>query len=165
SSDGTEETLNDECRWCVRRHNCDTLNAHIEGGGKFTITGVDEALDKRAKLNYAKKAMDAMIGDLDEFLLGQMEHDGITELENDQVRVYIGSTKRRGADGPIVAKIVGPGLYAAYSNITMKQLEQLIKNEDLDPHEVTAIQNAVHTKFGKPGLRVKQKSALDEADE
>lgn len=69
NDDGTKETLNDECRFCVRRHECRALRKHVNAGGPLTLNDPHEAADRRAELYAAKGAIEKLLRDVDDYLL------------------------------------------------------------------------------------------------
>lgn len=107
-SDGSEERLGGDCRWCVRRHACSTLKKHIEASGPLSIVDPHEAAEYRHRLYAAKGALDAMIGDLDRLLLDHSEKEDMPEWVADNgVTVKVGVQARRQLDTERVAAVLG----------------------------------------------------------
>lgn len=163
ASDGTEERICAECQYCVRRHECDTLNKHIIGGGPLSIMEDPGATAKRRMdLFNAQKAIKIMIGEIDEVLTAHLEHEGLAEFETSEVSVSLSSSRRRGVDSQMVAGLVGEDVYAKYATIGVTALEELLRKEDLSPDVIIATKDQIQWKFGKTGIKVKPKGPLDD---
>ena len=81
-SDGTKETLNAECRWCVRKSACETLHKHASNGGILGIQDIQVAIDLRAKNDAVLAALKTYQAELDEFILDYMMQEDTTEIES-----------------------------------------------------------------------------------
>lgn len=98
------EVLNDGCRYCPRRHVCETLLSHAGAGGPLGITDADKAARSLHDIKAAIKALTANKDELTTMILGYCkEHDISTYRTDDDVRVTIGQNKYRG-------KLTGPNV-------------------------------------------------------
>jgi putative RecB family exonuclease len=162
ASDGTEEQINKECVWCVRKHECATLERHIKGGGVLAqANNIDTAVSRRGALADAQKALKVMIEELDDIITMHMEHSGMTEFETPDCEVALSSSRRREVDGQIVAKLVGSDVYAKYADIKIGKLEELVKNENLSVDQATAVENQIQWRHNRVGIKVKPKGPID----
>jgi hypothetical protein len=91
-SDGTRETLNAECQYCVRKPVCKTLTEHSIGGGILGIDNPHDAADMRARLDGAQKALKSLIGELDALVLEYCEDAGLLEFDTGSTKVEIKAT-------------------------------------------------------------------------
>lgn len=162
ASDGTQETVNSTCVWCPRKGECDALKRHIEGGGFLgPAMDLDVVAARRAELDNAQRAIKKLIEEYDSTLTGYMQAEGSTELEtSDGTKITLSSSRRREVDPQIVARVVGPEIFAKYGDIKIGKLESLIKDESLSPDQATALQNAVHWRHNRPGVKVKPRGPL-----
>lgn len=156
ASDGTAETINKDCVWCVRQHSCDSMTRNIAGGGVMALAGdIDAAAKRHHELTVAQKVIKKMLDDVDGIITSHMEHQGMTEFDTDEVHVELSAGRRRAVDGQIVAKIVGADTYAKYADIGIGKLETLIKDEPLTPEQATAVESNIEWRFNRVGVKVK----------
>ena len=161
-SDGTKETINKNCIYCPRKHECATLQKHILGGGPLSLSDPQSAAQRRMDLANAQKAIKKMIEELDVQLVAYLEAEGAAEMELGNLELKMSAGRRRHADGQMVAKIVGADIYAKYADIPIGKLETLLKEEDLTPDQVTAAQNQIEWRFNRVGLKVNEKGPIEE---
>lgn len=165
ASDGTTETINKDCVWCVRQHTCQTIAANIEGGGVMSYASdIPAAAKRHHELTIAQKVIKKMLDDVDGIITAHMEHEGMAEFDTDEVSVSLSAGRRRAVDGQIVAKIVGADVYAKYADIGIGKLETLIKEEPLTPEQATAVENNIEWRFNRVGVKVKPKGPIDVPD-
>jgi hypothetical protein len=135
ASDGDIETLNEQCRWCVRRHQCKELGKHVEVGGPLSLTDPFEAADKRVKLLAAKNAITQMIDDVDTLIIDYMEHEELPEFSTDATKVSITMKSQRDIDERRAALIIGPQLMAERSGVTLTMVDKFLKGTDITPEQ------------------------------
>jgi hypothetical protein len=152
-SDGTEETLNTECRWCVRKPICTTLTDHAAGGGILGIDNPHEAAELRTKYDSARRALQSLIDDLDDLILTHCETEGITEFATPTTAVKISASSRRKVESERAAKVLGPELMQKYGKIGVTDVDFIIKNEDLSDDKKSALKQIMRKEFGKPYVK------------
>lgn len=155
ADDGTEERLNPECRFCVRKLDCATLNAHINGGGELRIDDLETAINKRAQLEFAKAAMSAQIQQLDEYLLTCAEEQNVTEFKTDLISMSISAKARRDIDSQRAAKILGPEIMAEHGVLQMKHIDAILKDKDIPADKRAQLKALIGRKFGSPTITTK----------
>lgn len=163
-SDGEEETLNAECRWCVRKTVCQTLRSHENGGGGLAMADFDVAIDRRAQLDSAIAALRAQLNDLDEYILQEMEDRDVLKYRTPKTEVQAAVRSQREADAERVANVIGPELMAQYGNIGVTQLDKIIKTENLTDEQKSQLKALIRKKPGKVYLKTKSLTALSEED-
>jgi RecB family exonuclease len=161
TSNGTEEVINDKCRWCIRRHTCDTLMAHVAAGGPQSITSLEDAAERRYRYYAAKKALEDMVAEMDEFITDQMEEEGITELSTPQYDISLGASRRREANGPIIHKVMGDRM-EPYIKINVGDVDRMLVEQEASPEEIQLVRDSVQKKFGRVTVKVKPKSNPEE---
>jgi hypothetical protein len=159
-SDGTKETINSECKWCVRKAICTTLHKHAAVGG---VLGMDT---KQQAVVYAQtqdklKALKNLSEELEIQLTDYLEQSDLIEDVFDDVRVYIKPTNRREADGERVAKVVGPVLAAKYGSLGVGSIDDMLKNEELTDAQRLELKRLIRNKPGAQ-LKVDVKTPFDE---
>lgn len=165
-SDGTEETLNPECKYCVRKSNCDTLNKHLDGGGGLIMASFEEAIDRRGRIDAAVAALRAQLIELDDFILDEMETRQITEFKTSTTHAIAGVASRRTVDTPRVAPILGPEIMAEYGKLGVTDIDALLKNDPrLTDEQKVQVKAMIRKTPGQAKITTKPVSALSEETE
>jgi hypothetical protein len=158
ASDGTEEQLNSECRWCVRKHECDTLSAHGLVGG---ILGDDIQIliQRRAKMEMALHGLQAATRELDRIILDHCEEENLLSISTDEVDLKVTASSRRHIDPERVVKIIGPEMMAKYGNIGVTQVDTILKNEtSLTDSQKSLLKQCFTREYGNPRIETNLKS-------
>lgn len=158
ADDGSKETLNAECRWCIRRYDCRTLQRHIKGGGPLKMNDVNEAALQRYELHSAKAALETMIDDLDNYLLEHAEQEDTLNFTTDQVRVQVTARSRRHVNPQSVADIVGPAKAVGVN--TVDALERLQADPSLSDDQRSRLKKAVDVKFSEPSIKTSKRPGV-----
>lgn len=162
ASDGTEEKLNPECRWCVRKQNCETLKKHGDGGGVLGIANLGDAIDRRAQLKYAFDGMKSALDELDEHILAMCDEEELVEFETPMTKFKIASSGRRNVDSAMVAHIIGPELMSQYGKIGVTDVDALLKDGDLTDSQKSQIRQLIKKVFGKATVKTEPKIDFEE---
>lgn len=161
--DEVEESLNPECLFCVRKQECQALLLNIGVGGIFSIAGSDEAVDRRAMLEYQKRAVESSIKELDAIILSEAKELDVIDFESDLNKLFITASSRRTADAEMVEKVIGEDLFERYGgkSITMTAVDKLLKSSDLDASQKAQLKGLIYTKRGEPSVKVEPKNPID----
>ncbi len=162
--DRIPETLNPECRFCVRKQTCKALTANIAVGGVFGLS-IEQIADRRAALEFQKAGISAAVNELDEIILTHAREDDRTEFDTGKNVVFLGSGKSyRQVDGEMVEKIVGEKIFDQYGSKDMKvgQWEKLCKDERLTDEQRRQLKGTVSKPPAGIAIKVRSKSAFDE---
>lgn len=160
--DNPTETLNPNCRWCIRAHNCDTLMEHAKAGGPLSISDPEEAANKRAKLDYAKTALENMIDELDEFLAEHMEKNQLTEgFSTDETVVSFYTRRRRNLDSRRAAKILGPDVMEERGNLRMSDFDELMDSDELTEDQKRELKGLVSYKYSNPSIKTEPTASIE----
>lgn len=128
ASDGSRETINAECRWCVRKANCTTLRKHVNAGGVLGMQPEEQARTY-ALISNQLSALKATADELMSLLGDHLDAEDVLEKNFDGVRVYIKPTNRREIDPERASKVLGPELMAKYGTLGIGVVDEIIKNE------------------------------------
>lgn len=154
ADDCTTERLNPDCRWCIRRHECETLLAHAKSGGVMALTDPIKAADRRRELEYAKKGIEAAITDIDTFLLSYMEHNDILDLETETTRIRASAYSRRTVDTNAIARLLGEEIVTKYGTVSIKAVDALLKSGELNDVQKSQLKQIVRRTYGDPTIHV-----------
>lgn len=155
-----QETLNPDCRWCIRKHVCTALNSHLAVGGPLGIDDVAVAAVTRHWLENQKKGIEGRINDLDELLLQYMEREELLEFRPDpggSLAVEVTARRTRVVDPERAAPILGPALMTKYAGLTMKAVDELLKGSEITTEQKAQLKALIRTHVGSPGISVKVK--------
>jgi hypothetical protein len=160
------ETLNPECRFCVRKQVCGALQRNIASGGVFTVTGAADAVDRRAALEYQIAAINSAIAELDDIILTEARATDVMEFESDMNKLEITIGSRRSVDAGRVEAVIGTEAFEKYGSksITLAELEKMTRpaNKDFTPEQKKQLKGLIYMKKGEPKVKVSAKNALDE---
>ena len=161
--DEVEETLNPECLFCVRKQECNALLLNIGVGGIFSIAGSTEAIDRRAMLDYQKRAVEASIKELDAIILTEARELDVLDFESDLNRINITASSRRSADAEMIEKVIGDDLFDKYGgrSFTMANVDKLLKGNELDASQKAMLRGLIYMKKGEPTVKVEPKNPID----
>jgi len=161
ASDGTIETINSECKWCVRKSACETLQRHVAVGGinhlsdRAAVELLAETQNRMTALANLRTELEGRITDI-------MDAEETTEIKYEGVRVYIKPTNRREVDSERVAKVVGPELMAKYGSVGVTTLDTMIKTEpSITPDMKIALKRLFRNKPGSK-LEIEVSSPFDD---
>lgn len=153
--------LNPECGYCVKKFSCPLMTKNIAAGGIFSLD-VDGAVNMIDMLKSQMKANNLIIDQLEEKIMMHAAATDSLEWEtSDGVhKVEITSQRRRSFPADKAAEIMGPDLFSQMGNMTLGNLEKIIKDESLDPIMRAKLQDLVTYTNGALGVRVKPKSKI-----
>lgn len=157
----TPETLNPECKFCVRKIACDTLNRAIRGGSVFSLTP-DQAAKRKLQITSQIKALEYIEAELDTVLLKEAEQNDVFEWVTDDVKVEITASRRRQINSNAVANIVGSDLAKKYGNFTLGNVDKMLKDDTLSLEQRAEIKKLIGYKYGEPTAKVTPVSPLEE---
>lgn len=163
NKDDLKETLNSECRWCVRKLTCNALLSNIAGGGIFTFTSALDAVDLRARLEYQRKGLDVLIQEIDEQILKEAQATEILEFETDDNKIKIGTGGRRRVDVERIEHLLDRELFYRYGGpmMNLKNFDALLKDEAVRPDLRAKLKEAVYHLYNDPTVRVVEKNKID----
>lgn len=159
--DKAPETLNPECRFCVRKTTCGALERNVGVGGSFGLT-IPEMIDRRAALQYQIKAIESAIGEMDEAIITEAKAQDVEEFYTDMNRLYFGISSRRSVDAERVAKVVGDDVFRKYGGIgiTMADFDKLCKDPAVDAAKKAQLKSLVYQRKGEPTVKVEPRDPI-----
>lgn len=154
--DQTTETLNDECKWCIRKTSCETL-LKANAGGTVHGLSLEEVADKKLQIASQLQALKYADEELDKQLLQEAIHRDEVDFDLGEFEVSIMSRPRRSPNSNAIINIVGPQIAAKYGNMTMTNIDKLLKSGELNSDQIAQIQSQINTTWSEPSAKVKKK--------
>ena len=160
-SDGTRETINQECRWCVRKSSCEALTKHVKAGGSLGISDPESAATTYAEANSAISALMDLRQEMSDYLIQWLDQEETTERDFGPVSVRLTTKPRRNIDAARAAKVLGPELMAKFGTLGVTQVDKLIKDGLVDDEQAAELRRLMSTSHTSK-LSVTEKSPFDE---
>ena len=153
--------LNPECGFCVKKFTCKLMQSNVAAGGIHSLS-IEQAVDTVAQLQAQMKANKRMIEDLEEQIMRHAAEAQTLEWVTDDgaYEVEIASGRKRVFPADRAAKIMGPELFAQMGNMTLGNLEKIIKDESLDAGMRQELKDLISFTQGNLGVKIKPKKTL-----
>lgn len=156
-----EETLNDECKYCIRKSKCDTLNAHVVAGGPLGYTDIAYAAEQSLQLKFKIDGLNSLKREYDDTVVES--HIKSEELKADHglVNTKLQIRENRKLDPVMVARVLGDELAAfagKYGGIGVTAMDKAKK----DPNPVISfelldqLEAEMIVTYGNPYVTIKE---------
>lgn len=151
-----QETINAECRFCVRKASCKTLQSNITGGGIHSITDIGQAVDLYKKLKNQQSGVNELLEQLEEFVMMYAADKEITEWNESGTPVKITQSGRRIVRDPeAAAELVGPEIMKKYGSLGVTTLDNIIKSGQVDDDTAIKLKKLLVREPGKISVNIK----------
>lgn len=156
--DTAPESLNSECRFCVKNSTCDAVASSVAVGGVMSLD-LPDMIDRYALLDSQRAAIQSALGSMESMITAAAKEDSWIESEGEIAKAKFKVNRRRYVDGDMVAHIIPPALWAKYGShsITLKDFENLIQDPSLNADQRTQLKGMIHEAWGQPKLKVEMK--------
>jgi len=159
------ETINDECKFCIRKAVCGELMKNRNVGGIVGLP-IPELVDRRALIQGQIAALKSLEGELDAHLKELAQHDDLEVLGSGQNEVYWARSKRRAIDRiDVLEQILGPALFerVGSKSVTMGKLDALLKPKDttLSPEQKAQVKGLIRDNYGEPYVKTRSVNKID----
>ena len=148
ADDGTEERVNPECQYCIRKESCDALKRVINANpdGVLATNDFDIIGEATAEAYEARKALSMAIETYEDWLDSYLEEHQIPEAATETgVVVKYSATSRRKVDSERIAHLVGPEIAQRYGKFTMEDIDNLLKGDEIDDEVKDEIKAHIQT--------------------
>ena len=154
-------SLNPECGYCVKKYTCPLMEKNIAAGGIHSLS-VTDAVIKIDQLNNQIKANKRIVDDLTEKVMIHAAQNEVLEWSeaDGTIDVEVTARKTRRFPADRAAEIMGPELFAQMGNMTLGNLEKIIKDESLDAEMRAQLQSLISVETGNLALKIKPKKGL-----
>jgi len=153
------ETLNNECMYCVRKSECETLIKHAAGGGVFGKTP-DQAVELKYKVQSALKALRSLNDELDGIILAKSQADDTFKWRVGDIEVKITASKKRTPDIQGILRILPEEVKDRYANLTLGQIDALLKSGEISDELALQIESMITQGYGDPSPKVSSKPII-----
>lgn len=151
--DKVEEKVNDECKWCIRKANCDTL-AKVRTGGSVLGMTLEELVERKFYLDAQTTAIKYAQEELDKAIVKEAEQREEIEFEVGDYKVDITARKTRKPNSAAIAHLVGPELSRKYGTFTVTNVEKMLKAESLGADVRQRIADEMPGTWGEPHAKI-----------
>lgn len=151
-----KETINSECRFCVRKASCKTLQSNIAGGGISSLTDIADLVDMLDTLNNQQNAISQLQAQIEEgILVYAAEHEILSWDENGKRVDIIQKSRRTVRDEDAVKALLPPAVLTKYGSVGVTVIDKIIKDKEVDAETVKALRAQVVNRQGALGVVVK----------
>lgn len=155
------ERLNNECHWCIRKLNCESLQANVAAGGFGTLGDPKEVAAKRHKLAQQVKALERVVQELDDYLIDWAEKEDVLEWTTDELRVVVTARKTRSIDSGRAAEVLTADQLKKYGSVGVTTVDRMLKEGALSPAQKADLIDLMSNKFGEPRINTFDKNPID----
>lgn len=161
--DEPPETLNSECRFCIRSVSCKAVASNRLVGGEMSIEP-DEAIDKYGQLKAQRDALNSVLEKLEKIIAADSKENEWTERSGKGVTASFTVRGTRAVDAERVSRLVPPEVWDKYgsSTITMANYDKMCKDKSLSEQLRATLRGMVFKNVGEPRLKIESK--VDEDD-
>jgi hypothetical protein len=119
---------------------------------------VEDIVERKAAVSAQVLALKYAEEELDKALVNEAEKRDEIEFEVGNFEVNITSRATRRPNSNAIIQIIGPEMAAKYGNMTMTNIDKMIKSGELGPDQVRQIQAQIDRTWSSPSAKVKQKN-------
>lgn len=158
ASDGSRETINPTCRWCIRKSICKTLHTHTVHGGTLGITDVAWAAQQLEDARNIIGGLKSTEADLEKIVIDGMRAAEQTEFTAGELEVSVGISGRRHIDPQMLATLVGEEIMVKYGTINVSNVDLMLKTEALDDATRSRVKQLFTTNYSEPSVKIKKRN-------
>ncbi len=148
------ETLNDGCRYCIRKLSCKALQSNIQVGGVFAYD-INTLADRFGEMAAQLDAIKAMADGIEQDLLVHAQQSGEMEWLTDCNKVRVTIKKTRRVSRHKLVEIIGEDMVNEYGGrVNLGDLDKIRADQRLTPIQRSLLETAVETTFGEPSIKV-----------
>lgn len=159
------ETLNSECKFCIKVTSCAAVASNAAAGG---IMGLDlqKQIDRYALLDAQRAAIASALASLETQITAAAKEDSWYEAEGVTARAKFKTSRRRYVDADLVSHMVPPQIWAKYGShkISLEDFTNMCNDPALSAGDRTRLRGMVSEGFGQPKLKVEMKKGIGDDD-
>ena len=147
------ETLNDGCRYCIRKLSCRAVQSNISVGGAFAYDA-DELADRFGEMVAQLDAMRSTMDGIEHELLIRAQESGEMEWYTTKSKVRVTIKKTRRVNQERLAAIVGEEVLHDFPRVSIGDLDQIRKDRRLTNEQRSMLDSAIDSTFSEPSIKV-----------
>jgi RecB family exonuclease len=159
-----EPTLNDECRFCVKRLGCEAASSNANAGGLISLDYMNngELSNLRAEIDFQIKALKQNLGDVDSHLLSRARSEEVLSIDGDQASAEVKIRRSRSVDADRVRRTVGEEKFLQYGGVglTISAFDNMMKDASIPEETKKKLRGLVFYETGQPYISSKRKGAF-----
>lgn len=155
SENDPPETLNENCRYCVRRFRCSAIQTNIRVDGIYSLNE-DQLADLLFHLTAQEKAIKSAKEEVELQLLRYADKNNMLEWEANGLSVKVTSKRRRVVDNKKIREILGP-LANEYIKMNLSDIDKLREDDRLTDEQKSLLDTAISYQHSDPGIKVTKK--------
>ena len=156
------ETINPECRWCIRKSKCATLQAHVNAGGPMSVSTADEAAVLIADIDDRVAGLNKLRDELEPVILRHVEETGDPEFIANGVAVTLSGRRIRKIDAERARQVVPDSVIAEYGALSVTVADKIEKDPTVAQEVKMALRGLVTFEVSEPKIRAKRLSAVED---
>ncbi|MEU4066682.1 PD-(D/E)XK nuclease family protein [Streptomyces wedmorensis] len=162
-----KESLNDECRWCVRKSKCQALRKHHDVGGVLDMN-LDDMMEKHYAAKVQIATLKKFLESLEPQIRTEMDELGLTTLESLD-KEYVLNTGgvrggRRAIPAHLLPQIVGVDVALGIAEYGIGKVDSLKGDPRVDAETFRKVEDAIVTFPGKRQVNVTKKKKKPQGD-
>ena len=156
------ETINEDCRYCVRRHECKTLQLHAQFTGPLSLDNIPDLAKQRYEVDSAWKALKMIKDDIDAALIAHAEEtEQTTFAGDDNVSVKLSVRRKNVGDPVMIARALGEHskVYSErYGEMNGPSIQKALKDpaNPIPEDVMAAASDTVRVEYSNPYVTTKK---------
>lgn len=165
AEDDPSPTLNDECRFCVKRMGCDAAATNAMAGGLVSLDYMDdsELSNLRALVDFQVKALKQNLSEIDKHLLSRARRAEVLSIDGDQAVSNVKVSRRREVDADRVRMVVGDAKFLQYggaTKLTIESFDKMLADKSIPDDIKSKLKGLVFVNTGEPYISSKRKGSF-----
>lgn len=161
-----KESINPDCRYCVRKSECASLLKHQDAGGLVGVKADDDSIEKyvniRSKAKWQMDALKMLVEETDTVITNYLQDTEQTEWENENLSIKVASRSVRKVEADDVKRIVPEEIWRDYSTIGLKDVEKILADPRMTDEKRSQVKSHIKKIPGNRFLRSSKKVVIDE---
>jgi hypothetical protein len=151
-----EPTINEECKWCIKKVSCEAIQKNMFAGTTFGMD-LEQLAERKLKVSSALEALKYADEELDKAIMKEAEHEDAFEFDVGEYQIGFSSTSRRSANSAAIAHIVGPEISTKYGTFSMANIDKMLSSGELSDDVRKAVEAEITKNWSDPKPKVKKK--------
>lgn len=151
-----EPTINEECKWCIKKVTCEALMKNIAAGTTFSMD-MEQLAERKLLISSQLEALKYADAEIDKAIMKEAEHADAFEFDEGSYTISFSTRSTRSANSAAIAHIVGPELSTKYGTFSMANIDKMLASGELDEDVKKAVEAEITKNWSDPKPKVKKK--------